>query len=137
MNSLSYPQESKKNRFLLAALLGSLTALAPLAMDMYLPALPNIARDFEASTALSQLSLMACLIGLALGQLIAGPISDTVGRRKPLMVGLIIFIAASLLCTVVTSIWTFILLRLIQDLLVQQALSLHEPSYEIIMKAQK
>lgn len=42
MNSLSYPQESKKNRFLLAALLGSLTALAPLAMDMYLPALPNI-----------------------------------------------------------------------------------------------
>lgn len=86
----------EKNRFLLAALLGSLTALAPLAMDMYLPALPNIARDFEASTALSQLSLMACLIGLALGQLIAGPISDTVGRRKPLMVGLIIFIAASL-----------------------------------------
>ena len=61
-------------------------------MDMYLPALPNIARDFEASTALSQLSLMACLIGLALGQLIAGPISDTVGRRKPLMVGLIILL---------------------------------------------
>ncbi|MEB2359203.1 multidrug effflux MFS transporter [Bacillus pumilus] len=116
MSSLSYPQESKKNRFLLAALLGSLTALAPLAMDMYLPALPHIARDFEASTALSQLSLMACLIGLALGQLIAGPISDTIGRRKPLMIGLIIFIAASLLCTVVSSIWMFILLRLIQGL---------------------
>ncbi|MGE6631905.1 multidrug effflux MFS transporter [Bacillus sp. NPDC077027] len=116
MNSLSHSQETRQGRFLLAALLGSLTALAPLAMDMYLPALPSIARDFHANTTLSQLSLMACLIGLALGQLIAGPISDTIGRRKPLMVGLMIFIVASILCTTVTSIWAFIALRLVQGL---------------------
>lgn len=96
--------------------LGFLSALAPFAMDMYLPALPALASDLQASTSLTQLSLTFCLIGLALGQLIAGPISDARGRRAPLIIGMIIFIVSSLLCALTSSIIVLIVLRLIQGL---------------------
>jgi DHA1 family bicyclomycin/chloramphenicol resistance-like MFS transporter len=69
--------------------LGGLTALPPLSFDMYLPALPNIAADYGVPESQIQLTLSSCLIGIALGQLFGGPISDTLGRRRPLMVGLV------------------------------------------------
>ncbi|NEU29234.1 multidrug effflux MFS transporter [bacterium LRH843] len=97
-------------------LLGSLTAFGPLSMDMYLPALPTVARDLQTSTSLTQLSLTACLIGLAIGQLIFGPLSDIRGRRKPLVFTLTIYSIASLLCAFSTNIWIFILLRFIQGI---------------------
>ncbi|TKC19010.1 multidrug effflux MFS transporter [Robertmurraya kyonggiensis] len=96
--------------------LGFLSALAPFAMDMYLPTLPALASDLQASTSLTQLSLTFCLIGLALGQLIAGPISDARGRRAPLIIGMIIFIVSSILCAFTSSIIVLIVLRLIQGL---------------------
>ncbi len=96
--------------------LGFLSALAPFAMDMYLPSLPTIATDLNTSTSVAQLSLMFCLLGLAVGQLIAGPISDARGRRIPLMVGMTIFIISSILCAFTSSIVVLCILRLIQGL---------------------
>ncbi|MBT2655044.1 multidrug effflux MFS transporter [Bacillus sp. ISL-18] len=96
--------------------LGFLSALAPFSMDMYLPALPTLTSDLHTSTSLAQLSLMFCLLGLAFGQLIAGPISDARGRRIPLIIGMVIFIVSSLLCAFTSSIEVLIILRLIQGL---------------------
>lgn len=97
-------------------ILGSLTAFGPLSMDMYLPALPIVAEDLQATTSLAQLSLTACLLGLAIGQLIFGPLSDIRGRRKPLVLTLVIYAIASVLCAFSTSIWVFIGLRFVQGL---------------------
>jgi DHA1 family bicyclomycin/chloramphenicol resistance-like MFS transporter len=101
---------------LLIIILGSLAAFGPLSIDMYLPALPLLSRDLGASASAAQLTLSACLVGLALGQLLAGPLSDSLGRRRPLLVGLLAYILASLLCTTVPSITLLIGLRLIQGL---------------------
>lgn len=95
-------------------LLGSLTAFGPLSMDMYLPALPIVAEDLHTTTSLAQLSLTACLIGLAVGQLVFGPLSDIQGRRKPLISTLIVYAVASVLCAFSTHIWVFIGLRFVQ-----------------------
>ena len=107
---------SSSRRRWTAVILGSLCAFGPLSLDMYLPSLPKLAADLDTSTSMTQLSLTACLIGLALGQLFAGPISDVRGRRGPLLIGLISYTASSLLCAFAPSIWTFILLRFIQGL---------------------
>ncbi|PYF06444.1 Bcr/CflA family multidrug efflux MFS transporter [Ureibacillus chungkukjangi] len=96
--------------------LGFLSALAPFSMDMYLPALPTLASDLNTSASAVQLSLMFCLLGLALGQLISGPLSDGYGRRKPLIIGMTVFIVASILCAFTSSIVVLCLLRLIQGL---------------------
>lgn len=96
--------------------LGLLSALAPFSMDMYLPALPTLASDLNTSASAVQLSLMFCLLGLALGQLISGPLSDAHGRRKPLIIGMTVFIVASILCAFTSSIVVLCLLRLIQGL---------------------
>ncbi|WP_219834547.1 multidrug effflux MFS transporter [Paenibacillus sp. R14(2021)] len=111
--SSSTPQPK---RLWAATVLGALSAFGPLSLDMYLPALPGLADDLHTSTSLAQLSLTACLIGLALGQLFAGPISDVRGRRKPLLIGLILYTVSSLLCALAPSIGTFIVLRLVQGL---------------------
>ena len=68
-------------RVQLIFILGALTAFGPLSIDMYLPALPSLSRDFGTGASQVQLTLSACLLGLALGQAIAGPISDSLGRR--------------------------------------------------------
>src|SRR6266487_1606822 len=78
----------KLRRVQLVFILGALTAFGPFSIDMYLPALPSLSRDFGTGAAQTQLTLSACLLGLALGQVIAGPISDALGRRRPLLVGL-------------------------------------------------
>lgn len=97
-------------------IVGALTAFAPLSIDMYLPALPAIARDFHTGPSQVQLTLTAFLAGIALGQLLAGPISDAVGRRRPLFFGVIGYVAASLLCAVAPSVFALAGLRLVQGL---------------------
>ena len=67
---------------------GTLTAFAPLSIDMYLPALPSIAEDLRSSASLIQLTLASCFAGLALGQLITGPLIDHFGRKRLLQLGL-------------------------------------------------
>lgn len=97
-------------------ILGLLSAFAPLSIDMYLPALPSLARGLETSASIAQLSLTACLAGLAVGQLLAGPLSDALGRRRPLLAGVATYTAASLLCVVAPDIWALLALRLLQGL---------------------
>jgi DHA1 family bicyclomycin/chloramphenicol resistance-like MFS transporter len=84
---------------------------------MYLPGLPSLTRQLGASTSTGQLTLTGCLLGIALGQLIAGPMSDSLGRRRPLIGGLVGYVAASLACAFAPSIWALIVLRLIQGIL--------------------
>ncbi|ARF17755.1 multidrug effflux MFS transporter [Sporosarcina ureae] len=100
----------------LVVLLGSLSAFGPLSMDMYLPGLPIVAEDLNASTSLVQLSLTACLIGLGAGQLIFGPLSDIYGRRKPLVITLSVYAIASVLCAFSPNIWIFVALRFVQGM---------------------
>lgn len=107
---------SRKRRLWMASVLGSLVAFGPLSLDMYLPALPLLSDDMQTSTSMVQLSLTACLVGLSVGQLFAGPISDVRGRRIPLLSGLLIYAVSSILCAVAPSIWTFVFLRFVQGL---------------------
>ena len=97
-------------------LLASLTALGPLSIDMYLPALPQMADDFGVSTQMVANSLPAYFLGLAIGQLIYGPVSDRIGRKKPLYFGLSLYIIASLLCVFANSEWSLIAARVLQAL---------------------
>lgn len=103
-------------RLRLLLILGALSAFAPLSIDMYLPALPALGRDLRASAAQAQLTLSACLLGLALGQVLAGPLSDALGRRRPLLVGVAAYAVASVLCVVAPSVGALILLRFVQGL---------------------
>jgi DHA1 family bicyclomycin/chloramphenicol resistance-like MFS transporter len=86
------------SRLRMIVVLGALVALGPLTIDMYLPALPGIADELGVSSSVAQLTLTGTLAGLALGQLIVGPLSDSLGRRKPLMAGIVLHMLASLLC---------------------------------------
>jgi MFS transporter, DHA1 family, multidrug resistance protein len=114
----SAPQLSSKRRagLLLTLILGSCTALTPLSMDMYLPALPEVGDDLHTGAATVQLSLTACLLGLGLGQLVVGPMSDQLGRRRPLLVGMACYVAASVACALAPTAGTFIAFRLVQGL---------------------
>ena len=94
--------------------LGALSGFGPLCLDMYLPALPELPGDLQSTTAAAQLSLSACIIGLAVGQLITGPLSDRLGRRGPLLVGVTIFVIASVICALTTSMTLLICVRLVQ-----------------------
>jgi DHA1 family bicyclomycin/chloramphenicol resistance-like MFS transporter len=96
--------------------LGLLSTFGPLSLDLYLPALPQLADDLNASASAAQLSITACLVGLAFGQLIAGPLSDRLGRRRPLIAGLVAFLLASVACALAPSVAILVLLRLIQGL---------------------
>nr|WP_144407469.1 multidrug effflux MFS transporter [Rhodococcus sp. B7740] len=96
--------------------LGALIALGPLTIDMYLPALPAIADDLNTPSSAVQLTLAGTLIGLALGQLVIGPLSDIVGRRLPLIVGTGVHILASVACIVAPNIAVLGGLRVVQGL---------------------
>lgn len=100
----------------LVILLGALSAFGPMSIDMYLPAFPVIANRFGAAPAAVQLTLTACLAGLALGQLLYGPLSDAYGRRPPLYGGLAAYVVASGLCVVAPNITTLVGLRFVQGL---------------------
>ncbi|TVO62408.1 Bcr/CflA family multidrug efflux MFS transporter [Spiribacter vilamensis] len=79
-------------------ILGVITAFAPLSIDLYLPSLPLIEQDLSVSPGLTQLSLALFFIGLAVGQFFYGPLADRYGRRRPLLVGILLYLAATLLC---------------------------------------
>jgi DHA1 family bicyclomycin/chloramphenicol resistance-like MFS transporter len=95
-------------------LLGALTAFGPLSLDTYLPALPQLAADLGTSATSAQATLTACLVGLAAGQLVAGPVSDRVGRMGPLLAGLAGYAASSAVCAVAPSIPVLVVLRFVQ-----------------------
>ena len=97
-------------------LLGSLTAFGALTIDLYLPALPAIARDFRVDAAAAQHSLVAFFIGVALGQLGYGPVSDRIGRRPPLLFGVGLYIIASLACAFAPSLGALVAGRFVQGL---------------------
>ncbi|EMH4162094.1 multidrug effflux MFS transporter [Pluralibacter gergoviae] len=103
-----------KISFSFAAILGLLTAIGPLCSDFYLPALPEIATHLSTSTTLTQLSLTSALIGLGLGQLFFGPLSDRIGRKVPLLISLLLFIVASVLCATTQNIYALIGWRFLQ-----------------------
>lgn len=110
--------EAPPRRFvaMLILVLGTLTATGPLATDLYLPAFPAIAHDLHAPQSQIQLTLTSAMFGLALGQLLIGPMSDAWGRRKPLLIGLAVFTVTSLLCMFVPSAGAFIALRFVQGM---------------------
>jgi DHA1 family bicyclomycin/chloramphenicol resistance-like MFS transporter len=101
-------------RIRIILVLGALIALGPLTIDMYLPALPALGSDLNASESAVQLTLTGTLIGLGLGQLVIGPLSDALGRRRPLIAGTVVHIAASLLCLVAPNVAVLGVLRTLQ-----------------------
>ncbi|KAF2338195.1 multidrug effflux MFS transporter [Flavobacterium tistrianum] len=103
-----------KNYIQLILILGSLTALGPFSIDMYLPGFSGIAKDLNTSVAKVSMSLSSYFIGISAGQLLYGPLLDRFGRKKPLFVGLLIYILASLGCIYVADIDAFIMLRFVQ-----------------------
>ncbi|WP_158799464.1 multidrug effflux MFS transporter [Pedobacter sp. L105] len=105
---------TKRKHFFLILLLGSLTALGPFSIDMYLPGFPAIAKDLHTTVAKVSLSLSGFFIGISIGQLLYGPLLDRFGRKKPLYIGLILYIIASIGCAYATDINTLIFLRCVQ-----------------------
>ena len=103
-----------KNYIKLILILGSLTALGPFSIDMYLPGFSGIAKDLHTTVAKVSMSLSSYFVGISAGQLLYGPLLDRYGRKKPLFIGLLIYILASLGCVYVTNIDSFIFLRFIQ-----------------------
>src|SRR3954447_4385411 len=112
--SLPDPRVEKPRTARLALTLGAFVALGPLTIDMYLPALPTITTQLETTSAAVQLTLTGTLVGLALGQLVLGPLSDRFGRRRPLIAGTALHVLASLLVLVAPSIAVLGALRLLQ-----------------------
>ncbi|WP_245569642.1 multidrug effflux MFS transporter [Gordonia shandongensis] len=98
------------------ATLALLSAIAPLAIDMYLPGLPALGADLHTSPAAAQLTLTTFMLGLAAGQLLMGPLSDSLGRRRPLVLGTTLLIVAGIGCAVAPSIGVLVAFRFIQGL---------------------
>jgi MFS transporter, DHA1 family, multidrug resistance protein len=98
------------------AVLGALSAFGPLAMDMYLPSTPTIAASLHAGQSLVQLTLSGCLAGLAVGQLVAGPVSDGMGRKRPLLIGVLAFAVLSVACAAAPDIWSLVVFRFLQGM---------------------
>ncbi|MEH7547103.1 Bcr/CflA family multidrug efflux MFS transporter [Neobacillus vireti] len=105
---------SGKKRIQLAILLGSLGLLGPFTIDTYLPSFPTIVNDFGTTASLVQISLTSCLLGLGLGQLFIGPLSDVKGRRQPLLIFITLYLLASITCALAPNIYFLIIARLVQ-----------------------
>ncbi|GGZ70692.1 multidrug effflux MFS transporter [Streptomyces echinoruber] len=110
------PRPPLRTGLLVTLVLGGLTATPPLAMDMYLPSLPEVTRSLHAPAATVQLTLTACLAGMALGQLVVGPMSDRWGRRRPLLAGIAVYLLATALCAVAPTVELLVALRFAQGL---------------------
>ncbi|RXS64734.1 Bcr/CflA family efflux MFS transporter [Streptomyces sp. TM32] len=110
------PAAARRAGLLVTLVLGGLTAVPPLSMDMYLPALPQVTAALHSPAATVQLTLTTCLAGMALGQMIVGPMSDKWGRRRPLLAGMVIYILATALCALATDAEVLIAFRLLQGL---------------------
>lgn len=100
----------------LLALLAGMTAFAPLSIDMYLPALPSMARDLAAPAGMGALTVAAFYVGLCLGQLVHGPLSDRLGRRPPLIAGIALYVVASIGAAVSGAVGLLIVMRFLQAL---------------------
>jgi MFS transporter, DHA1 family, multidrug resistance protein len=100
----------------LAVVLSLLTVFGPISMDLYLPVLPALTGELRSATSTAQLTITACLLGLAAGQLVAGPLSDRLGRRRPLLVGVVAYVAVSLLCAASPTVETLVAARFVQGL---------------------
>ncbi|WP_426368722.1 Bcr/CflA family multidrug efflux MFS transporter [Streptomyces sp. E-08] len=107
---------ARRTGLLVTLVLGGLTALPPLSMDMYLPALPEVTGALRAPAATVQLTLTACLAGMALGQLVVGPMSDKWGRRRPLLIGMAVYVLATAVCALAPTAELLIGFRLLQGL---------------------
>ncbi|MEU8540815.1 multidrug effflux MFS transporter [Streptomyces sp. NPDC048717] len=107
---------ARRAGLLLVLVLGGLTALPPLSMDMYLPALPEVTDMLRAPAATVQLTLTACLAGMAAGQLVVGPMSDKWGRRRPLLIGMVLYVLATAVCAFAPTVGLLIAFRLLQGL---------------------
>jgi DHA1 family bicyclomycin/chloramphenicol resistance-like MFS transporter len=107
---------SRRQQTATVLVLGALSAFGPLSMDLYLPSLPALGRSLAAPDAVVQLTMSVCMVGLAVGQLFGGPLSDRFGRRRPLVLGVAVFAAASASCAVAQNIWLLIAFRLVQGL---------------------
>ena len=103
-------------RIFLLIFLGLLTAFGPFVTDMYLPALPAMIDMFGTNTSMVQLSLTSCMVGLAAGQLLFGPMSDRYGRKPVLSWTLFLFILSTLLCLFSADIYLFVIFRLFQGI---------------------
>lgn len=101
---------------LLLVVLALLSAAAPFAVDMYLPAFTELAADLDTSAASVQLTLTAFLVGLAAGQLFIGPLSDRYGRRRPLVVATAITVVVTVICALAPTIWLLVAMRFVQGL---------------------
>ena len=111
---MSNYQEQRKQSLLFVIILGALTAIGALSIDMFLPGLPQIQSDFNTTTSNSQLTLSLFMIGLALGNLFVGAISDAMGRKTPLVVAMLLFTLASIGIIFVENIWVMVALRFVQ-----------------------
>lgn len=104
------------SRTRIIVVLGLLVALGPLTIDMYLPALPRIADELGLTSSVAQLTLTGTLAGLALGQLVVGPLSDSLGRRRPLAAGIVLHMVASVLCMLAPNIEVLGVARTLQGM---------------------
>lgn len=105
---------SPRQKLFLTVFLGIMTAMAPLSTDMYLPALPELAGAFGISASLTQLTLTMTMLGMALGQIFMGPLSDRFGRKLPLLLGMLVFTAASAGAYLSEDITSFLVFRFLQ-----------------------
>jgi DHA1 family bicyclomycin/chloramphenicol resistance-like MFS transporter len=108
------PSAQRPGMARMALLLGAFVAIGPLTIDMYLPALPTITTQLETTSAAVQLTLTGTLVGLALGQLVLGPVSDALGRKRPLLAGTALHVLASLLVLVAPNLAVLGALRVLQ-----------------------
>lgn len=114
MNANSHLVDSRKKFIFLILILGSVTAIGPLTIDMYLPSFAAISKSFSAPESLVQLSLTTYFVGLALSQLLYGPIMDRYGKKSPLYFGLSLFIASTIACCFAENIYELIFFRFFQ-----------------------
>ena len=107
-------QLSPRQKLFLTVFLGIMTAMAPLSTDMYLPALPELGGGFGISASLTQLTLTMTMLGMAFGQIFMGPLSDRFGRKLPLLLGMLVFTAASAGACLSEHITAFLVFRFLQ-----------------------
>lgn len=108
--------QKTNSKAFLVILLGVLSAFGPFVVDLYLPSLPQLAQFFDTTASMTQLTLTTAMIGLAVGQLLLGPMSDKFGRKKPLIISLVIYIISTILLIFSPNIETMIVLRAVQGL---------------------
>lgn len=106
--------QNRKGSALLIVFLGLMSAMAPLATDMYLPALPEVQKSFAMDASMAQLTLTMTLLGMSCGQIFIGSLSDHWGRKRPLLIGMIVFTLATIGCILATNIGLFLTFRALQ-----------------------